>query len=95
MKAKPKIFLNNIWSTIEDLPPGARECLYEELSFNIPNATFIRRNNEEKYENWDGKKHLFQRTRSKTKGTFPSGLLARVIKSCGENFKISDVQNRC
>ena len=49
MPKKPTVRITNMSSSIENLPPGARDCLYEEIAYRIPGAGFIIKSNEEKY----------------------------------------------
>jgi len=87
-KEKPIIRLGNIWSQIENLPPAAQSVLYETITYDIPNADFIIQTND-RFKHWDGKKHLFQKTRnSNNQGKFLTGLAAKVIKALHEDFKV-------
>lgn len=79
----PIIYLNNVWSKIDNLPFKAADCLYNELSYQVPNAKFAKR------PGWDGKKHLVKKHK-KTPNTCMcmTGLLPIAIKALEEYYEI-------
>lgn len=84
---KPILKINNIWSTIEDLPRGADVNLYNEISYEVPNVSFVKLY----YPGWDGRKHLFIKSKSKKKrncGKFLTGLTSTVIEILHRDFGI-------
>lgn len=94
----PKIYIKNIWSTVDGLPHNSYMRLYDELSYDVPGACFAIENakkiqeQEDRFNylaNWDGKKHLLKKVRNKeNSATFLSGLISRVYKILVEEFNV-------
>jgi len=85
--SKPKIKINNIWSTIEDISEEAIVFLYNELAFDIPGAYFAKQKNPY-LKNWDGKKRLSKKIKERNGLVFLTGLVARVITLLHERFNL-------
>jgi len=58
-----------------------KECLYDELSFEIPGAFFMK----DSHPDWDGKRRLISLKTCK----FYTGLLVKVCKTIQENFYVT------
>lgn len=98
--SNPKIYINNVWSTVEGLPHNAYMRIYDKLSYEIPGSHFIiskaekattleERRKYAKYANWDGKKHLVKKKRNDENAClFLTGLISKVIKTLVDEYKV-------